>query len=48
MGEGVETQAQFEFLKTHYCDEVQGFHFGRPMPAPEFERFVAKSDGVRS
>src|SRR5712691_6352232 len=48
VGEGVETQAQFEFLKKHDCDEVQGFHFGKPMPAPEFERFAAKSEGVRS
>src|SRR6266849_3540041 len=48
VGEGVETEAQFDFLKRHDCDEVQGFHFGKPMPAPEFERFAAKSDGVRS
>jgi diguanylate cyclase (GGDEF)-like protein len=41
VGEGVETQAQFEFLKKHSCDEVQGYHFGRPMPAQEFERFAA-------
>jgi diguanylate cyclase (GGDEF)-like protein len=40
VGEGVETQAQFEFLKRHSCDEVQGFHFGKPMPAAEFERFA--------
>ncbi|HKC53535.1 MAG TPA: bifunctional diguanylate cyclase/phosphodiesterase, partial [Burkholderiales bacterium] len=48
VGEGVETQAQFEFLKKHDCDEVQGFHFAKPMPAPEFERFADKSEGVRS
>ena len=48
VGEGVETEAQFEFLKKHDCDEVQGFHFGRPMPAPEFERFAARADTVRS
>src|SRR5262245_36783959 len=41
VGEGVETQPQFEFLKTHSCDEVQGYHFGRPMPVSEFERFAA-------
>ncbi len=41
IGEGVETQAQFEFLKKHSCDEVQGYHFGRPMPAQDFERFAA-------
>jgi EAL domain-containing protein (putative c-di-GMP-specific phosphodiesterase class I) len=41
VGEGVETEAQFEFLKKHDCDEVQGFYFGRPMPAGEFESFAA-------
>jgi diguanylate cyclase (GGDEF)-like protein len=42
VGEGVETPAQFDFLKRHACDEVQGYHFGRPMPASEFERFVSR------
>src|SRR5215471_12225667 len=42
VGEGVETATQFEFLKQHACDEVQGYHFGRPMPAAEFERFAGR------
>ncbi|HZT61994.1 MAG TPA: EAL domain-containing protein [Burkholderiales bacterium] len=41
VGEGVETGPQFEFLKKHSCDEVQGYHFARPMPADDFERFAA-------
>jgi diguanylate cyclase (GGDEF)-like protein len=44
VGEGVETAAQFDFLKQHACDEVQGYHFGRPMPASEFERYFARQD----
>jgi len=43
VGEGVETGPQFEFLKKHSCDEVQGYHFARPMPADDFERFAAKA-----
>jgi diguanylate cyclase (GGDEF)-like protein len=42
VGEGVETQPQFEFLKKHGCDEVQGYHFGRPMPAGEFASFAGR------
>jgi diguanylate cyclase (GGDEF)-like protein len=42
VGEGVETAAQFDFLKQHACDEVQGYYFGTPMPVPEFESFASK------
>ena len=48
VGEGVETGAQFEFLKKHSCDEVQGFYFGKPMPASDFARFAAKAAGTGS
>jgi len=30
--EGVETEAQAEFLKSNGCDEMQGFHYCRPAP----------------
>lgn len=36
--EGVETKAQFDFLRDLGCDAVQGYYFARPMPAAEFEK----------
>jgi len=31
--EGVETEAQVNFLREQKCEEVQGFLYGRPQPA---------------
>ncbi len=46
--EGVETAQQARILREEGCGEVQGFHFGRPMPADAFvqlrpRRVFAKS-----
>ena len=35
IAEGVETAAQFEFLKRHGCEEAQGFLISRPLEEPE-------------
>jgi diguanylate cyclase (GGDEF)-like protein len=35
IGEGVETAAQFNFLRSAGCDEVQGYYFSPPVPFPE-------------
>ena len=43
VAEGVETPAQLDFLKNVGCDEYQGFHFSRPVPAIEFERIVREN-----
>jgi diguanylate cyclase len=43
VAEGVETPAQLDFLKAVGCDEYQGYHFSRPLPAVEFERIVRET-----
>jgi len=39
--EGVETPEQLACLRLHPCDEVQGFHFSRPLPAPALAELFA-------
>lgn len=36
VAEGVETQAQLDYLRAHGCDECQGYFFSKPVPAAEF------------
>ena len=40
VAEGVETAAQYSFLKARSCTIGQGFHFAPPLPGHEFQLFV--------
>lgn len=43
LAEGVETEAQLEFLKEKMCDSVQGYYYYKPMSAEELEEILAKN-----
>jgi EAL domain-containing protein (putative c-di-GMP-specific phosphodiesterase class I) len=36
VAQGVETREQADFLRSHACDELQGFYFERPLPVEAF------------
>jgi len=40
VAEGVESAEQLQLLRASDCDEVQGFHLGRPGPADEYRRLL--------
>ncbi len=42
VAEGVENAEQATMLRRFDCDEVQGFHFGRPMPAADFQALLGR------
>lgn len=40
VAEGVETEAQLDYLRRQGCDLVQGYLFSRPVPADEIVAFI--------
>jgi diguanylate cyclase (GGDEF)-like protein/PAS domain S-box-containing protein len=44
IAEGVETTAQLEYLRSHRCDQIQGYYCSRPLPVPELEKMLLETD----
>ena len=42
IAEGVETAELLQQLRGFGCDEAQGYHYARPMPAAEFEHYLTQ------
>src|SRR5690606_35637339 len=43
VAEGVESEAQAVYLGRHFCDDLQGYHFSRPVPAHELPALFARA-----
>ena len=46
IAEGVETEAQLAYLRTHGCDCMQGYYFSRPVPHEEVAQ-ILRHNSVR-
>ena len=44
VAEGVENDEQIAFLRKNKCDELQGFHFSRPIPPDQVGAFLLKQN----
>ena len=42
IAEGVETQEQLEFLRQQDCDEMQGYHFSKPLLPEDFRALLER------
>ena len=48
VAEGVEDERMLALLRIHHCDEAQGYHFARPMPADEFSYYLSAKQRLRA
>ena len=47
IAEGVETAEQIDFLRDHNCDEMQGYHFSKPVGFEAIAEMLAAEGTVR-
>jgi EAL domain-containing protein (putative c-di-GMP-specific phosphodiesterase class I) len=46
IAEGVETDEQVAFLRENHCDELQGYHFSRPIAAADIPALLLRQAAV--
>jgi EAL domain-containing protein (putative c-di-GMP-specific phosphodiesterase class I) len=47
VAEGVETEAQLDFLRTEGCDKAQGYLFSRPLEFEALQAWLSEEKGHR-
>jgi len=48
VAEGVETEAQMEYLRAHHCDLMQGYYLSRPLSPASCKALLAKGGAILS
>lgn len=48
VAEGVESEAQAVYLGRHFCDDLQGYHISRPVPAAEVPALLGRDEPLFS
>lgn len=48
IAEGIETEAEYNYLRNEKCDEGQGYLFGKPMTALQFELLLGIGGSVKA
>ena len=46
IAEGIEDRVTADLLQSRGCEEGQGYYFGRPMPASEFEQMFLSKEAI--
>jgi EAL domain-containing protein (putative c-di-GMP-specific phosphodiesterase class I) len=46
IAEGVETYSQIAFLRENNCDEIQGYHFCKPVPERQIQELLKTHAGL--
>ncbi|MBI1907584.1 MAG: EAL domain-containing protein [Rhodocyclales bacterium] len=46
VAEGVETEAQFRYLRLQNCDQMQGYFLSRPVAHEQFDDFIVGARGI--